>query len=126
MDQKAMVKQVFDFQKNTFDNFFKSMATIQDQAEKSVNFMLEKAPWLPEESKNVIMEWGKIYKKGRDDFKRAMDDGYEKMESYLVTTAQATQQAAQQAARSATEAGKKASDQPSKATSEGKQEARPS
>lgn len=125
MDQKTMVKQVFDFQKNTFDNFFKSLSTIQDQAEKSMSFMLDRSPWLPEESKNVIMEWGKIYKKGRDDFKRAMDDGYEKMESYFVTTAQATQQAAQQATRSATEAGKKASEQFSKST-EGKQESRPS
>jgi hypothetical protein len=126
MDQKTMVKQVFDFQKNTFDNFYKSMATIQDQAEKSVGFVLEKSPWLPEESKNVIMEWGRIYKKGREDFKRAMDDGYEKMESYFVTTAQATQQAAQQAARSAAEAGKKTSEPLSKSASEGKQEARPS
>jgi hypothetical protein len=125
MDQKTMVKQVFDFQKNTFDNFFKSLSTIQDQAEKSVNFMLERSPWLPEESKNVILEWGKIYKKGRDDLKRAMDDGYEKMESYFVTTAQATQQAAQQAARSVSEAGKKTSEQLSKST-ESKGEARPS
>jgi hypothetical protein len=126
MDQKTMVKQVFDFQKNTFDNFFKSMSTIQDQAEKSVGFIMDKAPWLPEESRNVILEWGRIYKKGRDDFKRAMDDGYEKMESYFVTTTQASQQAAQQAAKSATEAGKKASEQLSKSTSESKGEARPS
>ena len=90
MDQKTMVKQVFDFQKNTFDNFYKSMATIQDQAERSMSFMLDRAPWLPEESKNIILEWGRIYKKGREDFKRAMDDGYEKLESYIMTTAQAT------------------------------------
>jgi len=124
MDQKTMVKQVFDFQKNTFDNFFKSLSTVQDQAEKSMSFMLDRSPWLPEESKNVILEWGRIYKKGRDDFKRAMDDGYEKMESYFVTSAQATQQAAQQATRSASEAGKKASEQFSK-SAEGKQESRP-
>jgi predicted DNA-binding WGR domain protein len=120
MDQKTMVKQVFDFQKNTFENFFKSLSTIQDQAEKSMSFMLDRYPWLPEESKNVILEWGRIYKKGRADFKRAMDDGYEKMESYFMTTAQA----AQQATRLATEAGKKASDQFAKST-EGKQESRP-
>lgn len=110
MDQKTMVKQAFDFQKNTFDNFYSSLVTLQDQAEKSVSFFLDRMPLMPEESKNVFMEWNKIYKKGRDDFKRAMNDGYDKMESYFVTTAQATQQAAQQATRSATEAGKKASE----------------
>lgn len=100
MDQKTMVKQVFDFQRNTIDNVYKSMVTLQDQAEKSVSFFLDRMPLMPEESKNVIMEWNKVYKKGRDDFKRAMDDGYEKMESYFVTTAQATQQAARSASES--------------------------
>lgn len=113
MDQKTMVKQVFDFHRNTFDNFYKSMVTIQDQAEKSVNFFLERAPWMPEESRNMIMEWGRMYKKGRDDFKRAVDDGYSKMESYLVTTTQATHQAAQQAAKTATEGARKASEKAS-------------
>ncbi len=126
MDQKTMVKQVFDFQKNTFDNFFKSLVTLQDQAEKSASFFLDRMPLMPEESKNVFMEWNKMYKKGRDDFKRAMDDGYDKMESYFVTTAEATQQAAQQATRSATEAGKKAAESTSRASEssrhEGKQE----
>lgn len=108
MDQKTMVKQVFDFQRNTFDNLFNSMATIQDQAEKSVSFMLERSPWVPEESRSVIMEWGRLYKKGRDDFKRAVDDGYDKLGSYIVTTGEATRHTAQQAARSAAEAGSKA------------------
>lgn len=109
MDQKTMVKQVFDVQRNTFDNFYKSMITIQDQTEKSVNFFLERSPWMPEESKNMIMEWEKMYKKGRDDFKRAVDDGYNKMESYLATAAQASQQAA----RATTEGSRKASEKAS-------------
>lgn len=122
MDQKTMVKQAFDFQKNTFDNFYSSLVTLQDQAEKSVSFFLDRMPLMPEESKNVFTEWNKMYKKGRDDFKRAMDDGYDKMESYFETTAHATQQAT----RSATEAGKKATESASRASEssrhEGKQE----
>ncbi|HPV29871.1 MAG TPA: hypothetical protein PLT30_10390, partial [Deltaproteobacteria bacterium] len=97
MDQKTMVKQAFDFQKSAFDNVYRSMVTIQDQAEKSVSFFLDRVPWMPEESKQFILEWGNMYKKGRDDLKRAVDDGYDKMESYLVSTVEATERAAQQA-----------------------------
>ncbi|HOE71937.1 MAG TPA: hypothetical protein PLE36_14050 [Deltaproteobacteria bacterium] len=114
MDQKTMVKQAFDFQKSAFDNVYRSMVTIQDQAEKSVSFFLDRVPWMPEESKQLILEWGNMYKKGRDDLKRAVDDGYDKMESYLVSTVEATERAAQQAQqttrRSAQQASRAASE----------------
>jgi len=114
MDQKTMVKQAFNFQKSAFDNVYRSMVTIQDQAEKSVSFFLDRVPWMPEESKQFILEWGNMYKKGRDDLKRAVDDGYDKMESYLVSTVEATERAAQQAQqttrRSAQQASRTASE----------------
>lgn len=124
MDQKSMVKQAFDFQKNTFDSFIDSVATIQDQAEQSLSFYLDRNPLMPEESKKVVMEWGNIYRKSRDDFKQALDDGYDGMESYFETAAQATQQAARQATKSAAEAGRKSSEAASKASESGKQESR--
>ena len=119
MDQKTMVKQAFDFQKSTFDTVYKSMITLQDQAERSFSFFLDRVPWMPEESKQIIMEWSTMYKKGRDDLKRAVDDGYSKMESYLVSTAEATERVARQAR----EEGQKAAQQARRATQRAAQQA---
>jgi hypothetical protein len=120
MDQKSMVKQVFDFHRSTFDNFIKSVFSIQDQAEKSVSLFLDRAPWLPEDGKNMIVDWGSIYKKGREDFKRAVDDGYDKMESYLTIATQAVQQAAQQTSKATSETGKKTTEAAAKSSESGK------
>lgn len=100
MYQKSMMKQAMDFQKDTLDNVYKGIVSIQDQAEKSLGLFLERIPWVPEESKNVILEWGRMYKRGRDEFKKSFDDGFDKMESYLIAT---SEQVAQQARSAATE-----------------------
>ena len=126
MDQKSMAKQAFDFQKNTLDSLIDSVATIQDQAEKSLSFFLDKNPWVPEESKNVILEWGNIYKKGREDFKQSLDDGLDRMGSYLETAAEAAGQAAKRTAKSPEEAAKKASESHGRASESGKQESKQS
>ncbi len=125
MDQKTMVKQAFDFQKAALDNVYRNLVAMQDQAEKSVSLFLDRIPWMPEESRQIIMEWGNMYKKGRDDLKRVMDDGYDKMESYLVSTAEATQRAARQvqetgqkAAQQAQQTTRRASQQASRTASE--------
>jgi hypothetical protein len=126
MDQKSMARQVFDYQKTTFDSFIESVATIQDQAEKSLSFFLDKNPWLPEESKNVILEWGNIYKKGRDDFKQALDDGLDRMGSYFENAAEAAGQAAKKTAKSTEEAAKKASESHGRASESSRQESKQS
>lgn len=101
MERKEMVKQVFDYQKNSLDSFIDSVATIQDQAEKSLGFFLDRNPWVPEESKNAIMEWGNIYIKGREVFKQTLDEGFDRMESYFEIVSDAGKQAEQRAAKSA-------------------------
>lgn len=107
MDQKTMVKQAFDFQKAALDNVYRNLVAIQDQTEKSISQFLDRMPWMPEGSRQIIIRWGNMYKKSRDDLKKVMDDGYDKMESYLVSTAEATQRVAGQAQ----ETGQKAAQQ---------------
>jgi hypothetical protein len=86
MDQKAMFKQMIDFQKNTFDNSFKAMSTLQEQGEKMVNMFLEQAPWLPAEGKKAVEEWIKAYIKGREDFKKAVDENFSKVQEYFSSS----------------------------------------
>ena len=83
MDQKQIAKQMIDFNKTTFDNTFNAMTILQDQTEKLVFRFLEKAQWFPEKGKEVINEWVKAYKKGREDFKAAADDNYKKVTDYF-------------------------------------------
>lgn len=83
MDQKQFVKQVIDIQKNAFDHGFNTIVALQDQAENMMNSFLEQATWIPEEGKDAIIEMSKMYRKGRDDFKKAVNDGYKRAESFL-------------------------------------------
>ncbi|UCF03542.1 MAG: hypothetical protein JSV14_07895 [Deltaproteobacteria bacterium] len=86
MDQKVMLKQMVEFNKSTFDNSFKAMVMLQEQTEKMVNTMLGQATWLPEEGKKALKDWVKSYKKGRDDFKKLVDESFKKVEDFFVSS----------------------------------------
>ena len=89
METGRMAKQMIDFHKATFDNTFNAMVMLQDQTEKMVNTFLAQATWLPEEGKRVIDEWLKAYKKGREDFRRLVDDNFKKVDDFFATTGKA-------------------------------------
>lgn len=86
MDQKQIAKQMMDFNKTAFDNTFNAMTFLRDQTEKFTFRFLEKAPWFPEEGKNVITEWIKAYKKACEEFKAAADESYKKITDYVAKT----------------------------------------
>lgn len=84
MDQGKMLKQALGVYKTTFDSTFDTLCTIQDQTEKMMNLFLDNATWLPDEGKKAIIEWGKAYKKGRDDYKTTVDESYKKVEDFFA------------------------------------------
>ncbi len=79
METEKFAKQMIDFQKTTFDNTFTAVTMLQDQAERMFNTMIEQTTWLPEESRRVIDEMVGTYKKGRADFKGAIDENFVKL-----------------------------------------------
>jgi polyhydroxyalkanoate synthesis regulator phasin len=81
-----MFKQMVDFNKAALDNTFSAMATVQDQTEKMAKTVLEQATWLPEEGKKVISEWIQAHKKGRDDYKKLVDDNFKKVEDFFAAS----------------------------------------
>ncbi len=83
MDQKHMFKQMFDFNKATFDTTFNAMVMLQEQAEKMASTILEQATWLPADGRKVITDWLDAYKKGRETFKRMIDESFQKVEEYF-------------------------------------------
>jgi predicted aminopeptidase len=84
MEPTKMAKQMIDFHKATFDNSFNAMVMLQDQTEKMVNTFSGQATWLPEEGKRAIDEWLKAYKKGREDFKKLVDENFKKVEGFFA------------------------------------------
>ena len=49
-----------------------------------VKRLLDQAPWIPEEGEKTVSEWVKAYKKGREDFKKTVDDNYKKVEDFFT------------------------------------------
>jgi gas vesicle protein len=87
MNNKEILKQTIDFHKASFENCFSMMLMIQGQAEKLLKTFIDRTPGISEESKNVMQQWSSTYKKGIDDLKKAMDDGYAKFEAFIDNNA---------------------------------------
>ncbi len=84
MDLEKIMKQTIDFQKATFDNTFNAMTMLQEQAERMSSMFLGQTTGLPEEGKKVIGEWVDAYKKGREDFKKSVDESFKKVEDFFA------------------------------------------
>ena len=84
MEQKQVVKQIIDFNKTTFESTFNAITLLQNQAEGMVNMFLQQATWIPEDGKKVLNEWAAAFKKGRDDFKKAIDENSKRVEDFFA------------------------------------------
>jgi gas vesicle protein len=87
MDNKKMVKQMIDLHKTSFKNSFSTMVMLQNQAEKLMKTLVDHTPGISDEGKKVIDQWTDAYKKGIDDLKKAIDDGYDKIEAFFDSNA---------------------------------------
>jgi gas vesicle protein len=83
MEQKQLLKQMIDFNKATLDNTFNAVAMLQEQAEKTAKTLLDQASWLPPEGKKAINAWVEAYQKGRQNFKKTVDDSFKKVEDFF-------------------------------------------
>ena len=84
MEPIKITKQMVEFQKATFDNSFSAMVMVQDQGEKMIKMSLDQAAWLPEEGRKLIEQWLESYKKGREDFKKIVDENYGRVEAFFA------------------------------------------
>jgi len=46
---------------------------------------LEQATWLPEQGKKALDEWVQTFKKGREEFKKAVDESFKKVEDFFTS-----------------------------------------
>lgn len=83
MDQKEIFRQMVDFNKGAFNNAYNAMVLVQDQTETLATTMLNQATWMPEEGKKAVREWVDVFKKGRETYKKTVDEAFRKVEVYF-------------------------------------------
>lgn len=84
MEKQQAFKQMMEFNQAAFDNTFNAMTLVQEQTERMLQLSLEQATMLPKEGKKVFTDWLKACTKGSETFKKAVDDGFQKMQGFLA------------------------------------------
>lgn len=85
MSPAKFVKQTLNLQKSTFENTYNATVMVQEHAQKMVDSMLDKTPWVPEEGRKFLQQWVSACKKGQEEFKKTLDENYKKAESLFDT-----------------------------------------
>jgi len=83
MENKEIVKQMMDFHKTLVENSFSTTAKYQNQTEKLLKTFVDHIPGISDEGKKVIDQWSDAYKRGIDDLKKIIDEGYAKVGEFL-------------------------------------------
>jgi DNA polymerase IIIc chi subunit len=81
MDAMTITRQMINFNQRLFDSAFETTVKLQDQVEKIANTMMDKANWLPGESRNVYDNCTAAYKSARTHFKTYVDEGYQQSQT---------------------------------------------
>ncbi len=83
MNQFSIAKQMINFNRTTFESTLGAMCMLQEQSEKMMSTFVEQAPWIPGEGKKAISDMAAMYKKGCAEFKKAVDESFDKLEAYF-------------------------------------------
>ncbi len=83
MDTTQFTKQALEFQKTILENSFNAMIMVQDQTEKMINSCLNQLPLVTEDGKKSLQASIDMAKKARDDYKKSVYDGFNKIEELI-------------------------------------------
>jgi polyhydroxyalkanoate synthesis regulator phasin len=84
MESLKLAKQMIEFNKASFNNAYTAMVAFQEQTERMARTFIDQASWLPEEGKNILDEWLKTLKTGREEYKKTVDESFHKVEDYFA------------------------------------------
>ncbi|MBM4286605.1 MAG: hypothetical protein FJ135_00400 [Deltaproteobacteria bacterium] len=84
MDAKQMGQDMIRLSKTAFDVSYNTMMLFQDQMVRFGTMCYGQMVGFPEEMKKDLAEWTNCYKKNCQDIKKAMDDGFTQMESFIA------------------------------------------
>jgi hypothetical protein len=84
MEYTEITKQVIDFQKMSFSNWYNAMAMVQDQTRSAMDIVLDQSTWVPEDGNKAVKSWLDACQDERDRFKAYVDEGFSSMEKYFA------------------------------------------
>jgi polyhydroxyalkanoate synthesis regulator phasin len=83
MDPKMMQKTVMEGMRSGMLMSFDTMNSVQEQMEKMWRTLLDQSGELQKEGEKVLQEWLENVRKGREEFRRNLEEGLRKMEDLL-------------------------------------------
>lgn len=91
MEYSQITRQVLDFQKMSFSNWYDAVALLQDQAKTAMDMVLDQNTWMPEEGRKAIQSWVNAYQQERGRFKSYVDEGFAGLEKIMAEGKKAVQ-----------------------------------
>ncbi len=83
MEYSQITKQVIDFQKMSFDNWYNALTMAQEQANSAVDMVLEQNSWMPEQGRQALLNWMDACQQESGRFKSYVDEGFTGLEKIL-------------------------------------------
>jgi hypothetical protein len=84
MEYTQITRQVLDFQKMSFSNWYDAVALLQDQATSAMDMVLDQNTWMPEEGRKAIQSWVSACQKERGRLKSYIDEGFAGLEKIMA------------------------------------------
>ncbi len=83
MEYNRMAKEIVNFQRHSFENWYNAVSMLQDQTTSTMDMMLDQAGWMPEESRQPIHDWMNVFHRERDRFKSYVNEGFDGLEKFV-------------------------------------------
>jgi len=83
MDQKAMQKMAVEGMRSGMLMTFDTMNSVQEQMEKMWKTLLDQSGELQKEGERVMGDWLDNMRKGREEYRRNLEEGLRRMEELL-------------------------------------------
>lgn len=84
MEANKITKQVLDLQKDAFASWFGAVSIMQDQADLTMETMLNQTHWIPDEGRQAILSWLGACKDEGERYKAYLEKSFSGLEKYLA------------------------------------------
>ncbi len=90
MEQMKIAKQMLNFQRTMFDNTYNTVTVMQDSSQNIIHGLLNQFTWVTEEAKKPLNDSATLIKKAREDFKKTINQGFDKIEELVDNKSEKT------------------------------------
>ncbi len=86
MDYSQFAKQLVDFQKMSFANWYNAFDLVQDQAESAMKTVLGQNAYVPAQLRDTMNEWFAACRQEQVRFRDFVDQGFSNMKPFTGRT----------------------------------------